>query len=90
MAVLGASEFTRLRIGVGHPGRADEVVDYVLQSPPADERLLIEEAIEQALAVFPLVLAGEMEQAMNTLHRRVRAAASDPASTGSGPGTQES
>ena len=90
MAVLGVSEFTRLRIGVGHPGQADQVVDYVLQSPPAEEREQIEEAIEQALDVFPLVLAGELERAMNTLHRRVRAAASGSSSTDAETGTQES
>ena len=90
IAVLGVSEFTRLRIGVGHPGRADQVVDYVLQPPPADERLLIEEAIEQALDVCPLVLAGELEKAMNTLHRRVGPAASEPTVSDSDAGAQES
>ena len=89
IAVLGDAEFTRLRIGVGHPGRADEVVNDVLRPPPEEEGVLINEAIEQALDAFPLVLGGEFERAMNILHRPIRAAASNPAPKGSAPGAPE-
>lgn len=67
-ALGGDGGFARLRLGVGHPGRSDEVVDYVLRTPPTGERDLIVEAIDEAVAVLPLVVAGEVEKAMNRLH----------------------
>ncbi len=67
---LGSRAFLRLRIGVGHPGASEAVVGYVLHPPAAEERALIEEAIEQALAVLPEILAGEEARAMNVLNRR--------------------
>ncbi len=65
---LGDNGFWRLRLGVGHPGARDEVVNYVLHPPAAAERALIEDAIAQALAVLPLVVGGEQEKAMHILH----------------------
>lgn len=64
----GDAGFLRLRLGIGHPGQADQVVDYVLRSPPAAERELIVEAIDRALAVLPQVVAGDTEKAMHRLH----------------------
>jgi peptidyl-tRNA hydrolase, PTH1 family len=64
----GDAGFLRLRIGVGHPGSADEVVEYVLQAPPAAERSLILEAIGRALVVLAQVVAGDTEKAMHRLH----------------------
>ncbi len=49
--------FHRLRIGIGHPGKAIDrnidVSDYVLAIPPADEEVLIRKAIQQALEQLP-------------------------------------
>ena len=61
-------EFWRLRIGIGHPGDRDEVVNYVLRAPPEEETKLIAETIERSLEVWPLIFAGEMEKAMHRLH----------------------
>lgn len=61
-------DFARLRIGVGHPGHKDDVVDYVLSKPSPQDREAIEQAIEQALDCVPLLLAGELERAMHALH----------------------
>ncbi len=66
----GATDFLRLRVGVGRPGSADEVVNYVLHPPSAADRTLIDTAIGEAIEVLPLVLAGQPERAMNHLHRR--------------------
>ena len=66
--VLGNGDFPRLRIGVGHPGHKDDVIDYVLKKAGADEQELIDDAISRALDVMPLVLSGEMEKAMTALH----------------------
>ena len=71
-AVLGTKDFWRLRIGIGHPrelaASEQEVVDYVLHSPRAEERKAIEEALEKAMAVWPLIAAHDMEGAMLRLH----------------------
>ncbi|HFD80198.1 MAG TPA: aminoacyl-tRNA hydrolase [Gammaproteobacteria bacterium] len=63
-------DFHRLRIGIGHPGHRDEVVDYVLHRPSRQDRSLIEASIEDALTVMPEVVAGHFERAMNRLHVR--------------------
>ncbi|HED18929.1 MAG TPA: aminoacyl-tRNA hydrolase [Gammaproteobacteria bacterium] len=67
---LGSKDFYRLRIGIGHPGHRDQVVDYVLKKPSKQDRLQIEEALVDALNVMPDVVQGQFECAMNTLHVR--------------------
>ncbi len=62
--------FWRLRLGVGHPGHRDEVVDYVLSTPPVRERQAIEDAMVRALEVLPLMLRGETDRAMQRLHTK--------------------
>lgn len=68
MACTGAKNFLRLRIGVGHPGHKDAVTPHVLGRPGVDEQAAIDTAIEQALAVMPLVFEGELQKAINELH----------------------
>lgn len=67
---LNTNQFHRLRIGVGHPGTSEEVADYVLNPPKKAERELINTALENAQRVFPLVLDGEFQKAMNELHTK--------------------
>jgi PTH1 family peptidyl-tRNA hydrolase len=71
-AQLGTQGFWRLRIGIGHPGDRDVVADYVLNAPAPGERELIEAAVARGLEVMPLVLAGNMQAAMQALHRAER------------------
>ena len=71
---LGTRAFSRIRIGVGHPGSAWEVIGYVLQRAPASEQALIDEAIDSALHHFESMLDGNLEPAMNVLHTRSRVA----------------
>jgi len=74
---LGENGFWRLRIGIGHPRDAQvteqEVADYVLHPPRAEEKTLIDEAIARALAVWPDLAAGDTERAMLALHTRPKA-----------------
>jgi peptidyl-tRNA hydrolase, PTH1 family len=72
-ARIGALEFWRLRLGIGHPGAKDLVADYVLMKPAADEREAIERAIEKSLEVIPLCLAGDLQSAMLKLHTKDKA-----------------
>ena len=61
-------EFWRLRIGVGHPGHRDQVIDYVLGRPSREDEDLIMGNIVMAADVMPLVMNGDMNLAMNELH----------------------
>jgi peptidyl-tRNA hydrolase, PTH1 family len=69
-AQLGTNAFWRLRIGIGHPGDKDLVADYVLASPRASERELIETTLERCLEVSGVLLEGDMEAAMLKLHTK--------------------
>ncbi|OGA72032.1 MAG: aminoacyl-tRNA hydrolase [Betaproteobacteria bacterium RIFCSPLOWO2_12_FULL_65_14] len=65
---LATHEYWRLRLGVGKPPPGREGADYVLEKPPAEERAAIEGAIDKALGVLPMMLAGDMQGAMTKLH----------------------
>ena len=79
-AQLGSPDFWRLRIGIGHPRDSEltqqDVVDYVLKPPRAEERAAMDEAMHRALKAWPAIAQGDMEGAMMTLHTK----------TSSGPG----
>ena len=62
--------FWRLRFGVGHPGRKEDVTDYVLKKPSGQDRVAIESAIEESLIILGDLLCGEMGAAMEYLHKK--------------------
>jgi PTH1 family peptidyl-tRNA hydrolase len=66
---LGA-DFWRLRLGVGHPGARELVLDAVLDRPTAAEQLLIDEAVQRGLDALPELLSAGAQRAMHQLHRR--------------------
>ena len=70
IAQMGDKSFTRLRLGIGHPGSQDKVSPYVLGRPAQEDRQLIEIAIKESVDVMPLVLAGNEQKAMNGLHQK--------------------
>ena len=67
---LGTKDFHRLRIGVGHPGSKEQVVDYVLHSASRDDRILFDRDIDDAVGVMPELASGALEQAMQKLHSK--------------------
>ncbi|MFA5495267.1 MAG: aminoacyl-tRNA hydrolase [Porticoccaceae bacterium] len=67
-ALGNCKDFGRLRLGIGHPGHASQVVDFVLRKAPVSEQLLLAEAIGRALDIVPELLAGQWNAAMKTLH----------------------
>jgi PTH1 family peptidyl-tRNA hydrolase len=69
-ARLASHDYWRLRIGIGHPGDRDAVTDYVLHKPSQEDRAAIEGAIDRALEVLPIALAGNLQDAMLKLHTR--------------------
>ena len=70
-AKLGTQDFWRLRIGVGHPGDRNAVVNYVLHSPTREEAQLIDGAIQRSLEIWPLISQGAYEAAMSKLHTKL-------------------
>ena len=67
-AQLGSGDYWRLRLGVGHPGNKDEVVNWVLKKPSQDHRIAIEQCIDRSLKALPAFLAGDMEKATLLVH----------------------
>ncbi len=70
VSALGTRGFARLRLGVGHPGRSDQVIPYVLHAPGRAERADIDAAIAAALDVMPLLAGGDWDRAQQQLHTR--------------------
>jgi peptidyl-tRNA hydrolase, PTH1 family len=69
-AALGTADFWRLRLGIGHPGDRNEVVNFVLKPPTKDEQTAIERCIDDSVNVTRLLLNGEFESAMLKLHTK--------------------
>ena len=65
---LGDNDFFRLRVGIGHPGDRDQVINYVLHRPSVQDKDLIEAANQRTLEVMPLVFEGRLDKAMQALH----------------------
>lgn len=70
IAALGTKDFKRLRLGIGHPGDRNQVVDYVLKAASKTDRVLIDDAIYDATRVLPDLLNDDMARAMNELHTK--------------------
>ncbi len=67
-ALGNQNQFHRLRIGIGHPGDAHKVVNYVLNRPGKAEQTAIDAVLNECQATLPLALAGDWAPAMNRLH----------------------
>ncbi len=65
---LGSPDFHRLRIGIGHPGDPAKVLNYVLGEPGKEDADIIHGDIQRAIDILPLLVKGQMQQAMNKLH----------------------
>lgn len=68
MRLLGHGQFHRLRVGIGHPGHKDQVTPWVLGRPGKDDEASILRAIDDAIEVLPLAVAGDFNEAMKRLH----------------------
>ena len=67
---MASKDFHRLRIGVGHPGTKEQVVDFVLHNASRNERDLIDADIDAAVQIMPDLASGALEQAMQKLHSK--------------------
>jgi PTH1 family peptidyl-tRNA hydrolase len=65
---IGSHDYWRLRLGVGRPTETAEMADYVLHKPSLEEKQAIDAAIDNALALLPQLISGDMQGAMQKLH----------------------
>lgn len=70
VSVLGAPDFWRMRLGIGHPGVKEEVVNYVLNKPAPAELSLIQEAINESVQALPLLAQGVFPEAQARINMR--------------------
>jgi PTH1 family peptidyl-tRNA hydrolase len=80
---LGAADFWRLRIGIGHPrdlaASEQDVADFVLHPPRKEEQALIDAVVERGVEAFDLILADKMAAAMHKLHTKPKPTPDSPA-----------
>jgi PTH1 family peptidyl-tRNA hydrolase len=69
-AHLGTQDYWRLRIGIGHPGDRNEVVDYVLKPPRKEERGEIDAALDRALLAWPFLARGDFAAATQRINSK--------------------
>lgn len=75
VAQFGSADFWRLRLGIGHPrnqGVTQEVVDFVLHRPRAQEQEAIEIAMNRGLDELSALLRGDFPAAMRRLHTKAQ------------------
>ena len=61
-------DFTRLRVGIGHPGRKEQVIGYVLRPPGKQELDDMRHALDEACRSVDVLYANGLQQAMTFLH----------------------
>lgn len=67
-AQLGSADYWRLRIGIGHPGNKNEVANWVLKRPSADDRIAMAQTLDRTLKALPHLIAGNMDKATALIH----------------------
>ena len=67
---VGDQNFSRLRIGIGHPGSVDKVVSYVLNKPNNDDTENILSGISVIIDEYQNLFQGKIEELMNKNNKR--------------------
>lgn len=67
---LDTQDYWRLRIGIGHPGDRNDVVNYVLKPPRKEEAGAIDAAIDRALLAWPLLAKSEFNAATQRINAK--------------------
>lgn len=62
--------YRRLRIGIGHPGHKDQVLNYVLGRPSAADEKLIRDSLAAALDALPVWLGQSWDKAVQRLNTK--------------------
>jgi PTH1 family peptidyl-tRNA hydrolase len=69
-AHLGTQDYWRLRVGIGHPGDRNEVVNYVLKPARREEQALIDESLDRALLAWPQLARADFNAATQKINAR--------------------
>ncbi len=67
---VGDTNFSRLRIGIGHPGSVDKVVSYVLNKPNNNDTENILSGISIIIDEYQNLFQGKIEELMNKNNKR--------------------
>lgn len=70
-AALSTPDFWRLRLGIGHPRSLNlnqQVADFVLHRPRAEEQIDIDRALARCLKAWPHLATGDYAVAQQQLH----------------------
>ena len=67
-SLKGDANFKRMRIGIDHPEKEEDVVNYVLSKFTKKERQLLETSFNNTLNLMDLIFSGNWQQAMLELH----------------------
>ena len=69
--------YARLRIGIGHPGHKDLVLDYVLGRPGKADAAAIEDAIMRSESALATALSQSWDKAAQQLHTEAKQSKDD-------------
>ena len=61
-------DFYRLRVGIGHPGRKEQVTGWVLGKAPTSDQEKIEAAIDEAVRSVEIWFKQDLKKAQSRLH----------------------
>ena len=64
----GDTSFKRIRIGIGHPGKENNVTSYVLSKPSASERSALENKMKNCLSLLENLIINGWEKTIMKLH----------------------
>lgn len=67
-AMGNRKDFGRLRIGIGHPGKASQVSNFVLKKASIKEQDYIDQALFECIKHVENIVSGAWQPAMNELH----------------------
>jgi PTH1 family peptidyl-tRNA hydrolase len=69
-ASTGTQDYIRVRIGVGKPSNKEQGANHVLSRVPADERKVLDVAVQVAADAVESILAHGVDSAMNTFNTK--------------------
>ncbi|MCB9965088.1 MAG: aminoacyl-tRNA hydrolase [Rhodospirillales bacterium] len=71
-AHLGAAEFHRIRLGIGHPGHKDKVHAHVLSNFAKADQVWLESELRALSDHLPLLLDGQSEEYMSKVAKDIQ------------------
>ena len=63
-------DFMRLRMGVGHPGEKGKVTGHVLRKASADVDRILQQSVDDAADIVPVLVDRGLNEAMKELHTK--------------------